>query len=84
MKQKICLAIIVLGILAITGIMGGCDNGQPLANAWWCVPIFAVIYNLLRESCHDSLKKKGVDYTSETYEKIDHIDEHTKSPIWFE
>ena len=44
MKQKICLAIILLGILAIIGIAGGCDNGQPLANAWWCVPIFAVMW----------------------------------------
>ena len=43
MKQKICLAIIFLGILAITGIVGGCDNGQPLTNALWCVPILAVM-----------------------------------------
>ena len=48
------------------------------------VPVFAVIYNLVREGCHASLSKKGVDYTSETYEKIDHIDEHTKSPVWFD
>ena len=43
MKQKICLAIILVGILAIIGIVGGCDNGQPLTNALWCIPIFAVI-----------------------------------------
>ena len=44
MKQNICLAIIFLGILAIIGISGGCDNGQPLANAWWCVPILSVMW----------------------------------------
>lgn len=44
MKQNICLAIILLGILAITGIAGGCDNGQPLTNALWCVPILAVMF----------------------------------------
>ena len=43
MKQNICLTIIAVGILAITGIVGGCDNGQPLTNAWWCVPILAVM-----------------------------------------
>lgn len=47
MKQNICLAIILLGILAITGIVGGCDNGQPLTNAWWCVPILAVMWMAL-------------------------------------
>lgn len=61
--------------------------GSGLFGIWGMVcsvPIFAVIYNLVREGCHDSLTKKGVDYTSETYEKIDHIDENTKSPVWFE
>ncbi len=61
--------------------------GSGLFGIWGMVcsvPIFAVIYNLVREGCHDSLTKKGVDYSSETYEKIDHIDEHTKSPVWFE
>lgn len=61
--------------------------GSGLFGVWGMVcsvPIFAVIYNLVREGCHVSLSKKGVDYTSETYEKIDHIDEHTKSPVWFE
>jgi hypothetical protein len=44
MKQNICLAIILIGILAITGIVGGCDHGQPLTNAWWCVPILGVMW----------------------------------------
>ena len=59
--------------------------GSGLFGIWGMVcsvPLFAVIYNLVREGCHKSLKKKGVDYTSETYEKIDHIDEETKAPVW--
>lgn len=43
MKQKICFLVVFFGILAIVGIVGGCDHGQPLTNVWWCVPILAVM-----------------------------------------
>lgn len=46
------------------------------------VPIFAVLYTLVKDGCHIALRKKGIDYSTETFEKIDHIDEDTKSPKW--
>lgn len=61
--------------------------GSGLFGVWGMVcsvPLFAVIYTLVREGCHSSLRKKGVDYSAETYEKIDHIDENTKAPVWLE
>ncbi len=61
--------------------------GSGLFGVWGmvcAVPLFAVIYTLVKEGCHTSLKKKGVDYSPETYENIDHIDEDTNSPVWLD
>ncbi len=46
------------------------------------VPVFAVLYTLVKDGCHIALRKKGIDYSTETFEKIDHIDEDTKAPKW--
>ena len=46
------------------------------------VPVFAVFYTLVKDGCHVALRKKGIDYSTETFEKIDHIDEDTKAPKW--
>lgn len=61
--------------------------GSGLFGVWGMVcsvPMFAVIYTLVRDGCHHALRKKGVDYSSETYENIDHIDEDTKAPVWLD
>lgn len=46
------------------------------------VPVFAVLYTLVKDGCHVALRKKGIDYSTETFERIDHIDEDTKAPRW--
>ncbi len=46
------------------------------------VPLFAVLYTLVKDRCHVALRKKGIYYSTETFEKIDHIDEDTKAPKW--
>lgn len=59
--------------------------GSGLFGIWGmvcAVPLFAVIYSLIREGCTKSLREKGIDYTAETYEKIDSIDVKTKAPVW--
>lgn len=59
--------------------------GSGLFGIWGmicAVPLFAVIYTLVKDGCHASLQKKGVDYSCETFENIDHIDEKTNSPVW--
>lgn len=61
--------------------------GSGIFGVWGmicAVPLFAVIYSFIREGCHCSLSKKGMDYSSETYEKIDHIDGDTLAPVWLE
>ena len=61
--------------------------GSGLFGVWGmvcAVPLLAVIFALSGDGCHISLRKKGIDYTSETFEKIDHIDETTNSPIWLD
>ena len=59
--------------------------GSGLFGVWGmicAVPVFAVIYTLVKDGCHYLLRKKGIDYSSETYQKIDHIDEDTEAPVW--
>lgn len=46
------------------------------------VPVLAVIFTLTGDGCHLALRKKGIDYSSETFEKIDHIDDQTNTPVW--
>lgn len=61
--------------------------GSGLFGVWGmicAVPLFAVIYTLVREGCHSSLRKKGADYSAETFENIDHIDEKTNAPVWLD
>lgn len=61
--------------------------GSGLFGVWGMicsVPLFAVIYTLVRDGCHQSLRNKGVDYSSETFENIDHIDEDSKAPVWLD
>ena len=59
--------------------------GSELFGVWGmvcAVPVFAVLYTLIKDGCHGALRKKGIDYSTETFEKIDHIDEDTKTPVW--
>ncbi len=59
--------------------------GSGLFGVWGmicAVPMFAVIYTLVKDGCHYALRKKGIDYSSEAFRKIDHIDEDTESPVW--
>lgn len=61
--------------------------GSGLFGIWGMVcsvPLFAVIYTLVRDGCRHSLRNKGVDYSSETFENIDHIDEDSKAPVWLD
>ena len=39
MKQKICMVLFILCVVLIVGIFGGVENGKPLTNLLWCVPI---------------------------------------------
>ena len=59
--------------------------GSSLFGVWGMVcsvPLFAVIYTLVGEYCKKTLKRRGMDYSTETFERIDHMDEETKAPVW--
>ena len=59
--------------------------GSGLFGIWGmicAVPMFAVIYHLVAKYCHKALKKKKIDYSLETYERLVSIDEKTGSPEW--
>lgn len=59
--------------------------GSGLFGVWGmvcAVPLFAVVFSLVGDGCHIALRKKGVDYSAETFESIDHIDDTTKAPVW--
>lgn len=47
------------------------------------VPVFAVIYELVKNSCNMSLEEKGFDYPTEKYMIIDHISSKTEKPVLF-
>ena len=44
MKAIICRVIFLIGICLIFGIIGGIDNGEPLSNIWWSIPIVLVMW----------------------------------------
>ena len=48
MKKRICGLISAVSFLLIWGIVGGIDNGQPLSNAWWIVPLLATMLTSLK------------------------------------
>lgn len=59
--------------------------GSGLFGVWGmvcAVPFFAVTYTLIRHACNTTLKRKGMDYSTETFERIKFIDEKTKAPKW--
>ena len=59
--------------------------GSGLFGVWGMVcsvPMFAVFYTIVGKYCKKTLKKKGMDYSSVTFERIDHMDEETKAPVW--
>lgn len=58
--------------------------GSGLFGIWGmvcAVPIFGVIYSLVRDGCHTSLAAKGIDYSTLEYMNIDHIDEKSGKPV---
>lgn len=48
MIKKICGVLFVVGVFLILGIIGGVDNGEPLSNMWWCVPVMFVMWVLAK------------------------------------
>lgn len=44
MKAIICRILFFIGFCSILGIIGGIDNGEPLTNIWWVVPIVLVMW----------------------------------------
>lgn len=58
--------------------------GSGLFGVWGmvcAVPIFGVLYTIVRNGCHKSLRGKGIDYSSLEYMKIHHIDEESGRPV---
>lgn len=40
--KKVCVFIWVVCLILIVGLIGGVENGQPLENLLWCIPLSAV------------------------------------------
>ena len=47
------------------------------------VPVFAVIYAIVSESCRCSLEERGLDYSTEEFKGIDHLSDKTEKPIYY-
>lgn len=44
MKQKlICGCTSFLSLFIVIGIIGGVEQGQPIANMFWCIPLLAIM-----------------------------------------
>ena len=50
MKSIICKVLFVLGFILILGLVGGIENGEPLVNALWCIPIMFVMLLVAKDS----------------------------------
>ena len=60
--------------------------GSSLFGIWGmviAVPLFAVIYTLLKRRCAARLSERGINFTTEEFQNIDHISEKTKKPVFF-
>lgn len=44
MKEKICMAIMLIGFLVLLCIINSVDNGAAFSNAFWGVPILFVVW----------------------------------------
>ena len=44
MKRKFFGLLFVIGLFLIWGIIGGVDNGEPLSNMLWMLPIALVMW----------------------------------------
>lgn len=42
--KKACIAIMIASVFLILGIVGGVECGEPIANALWCFPLFAILF----------------------------------------
>lgn len=40
--RKACAFVWIVCLILIVGLIGGVENGQPLANLWWCIPLAVV------------------------------------------
>ena len=47
------------------------------------VPVFAVIYAIVSKFCRRSLEARGLDYSTEDFKNIDHFDDKTEKPIYY-
>jgi hypothetical protein len=43
MKNKIFGFLFVVSLFLIVGIIGGVDNGEPLSNMLWCIPLTIIM-----------------------------------------
>jgi hypothetical protein len=43
MKRKICAAVMAISLFLIIGLIGGVDNGQPITNMLWAIPLFVAM-----------------------------------------
>lgn len=49
MKEKVSRWLLVIGAFLILGIVGGIDNGEPISNLLWCIPIMLVMKGCANE-----------------------------------
>ena len=47
------------------------------------VPVFAVKYAIVSKFCRRSLEARGLDYSTEDFKNIDHFDDKTEKPIYY-
>lgn len=58
--------------------------GSGLFGVWGMIcsiPVFGVLYSIIRSSCNKSLNVKGMNFTDEEFIQIDKLDEETGKPI---
>ena len=61
--------------------------GSGLFGVWGMIcsiPVFGVIYSIIKDSCNKTLAVKGINFTDEKFIKLDKLDEKTGNPVWYE
>lgn len=48
MRKNICFWTVFVCLVFVIGIVGGIDNGEPLANGLWCLPLFGIMAAAIR------------------------------------
>jgi len=47
------------------------------------IPLFAVVYTIVKRKCTFRLAERGINYTTQEFQNIDHINEETGEPVLF-